>query len=557
MASIGKEPNGRKRLLFVAEDGSRKTIRLGKMTAKQADAFKAKLESLLAWRGSGRIEPDTARWLMELPEVLHNKLVGAALVHARETRPPREEMTVAALCDEYAGSRDDVKKSTAVIYRLTGGNLKAFFGADKPIRTITEYDAERWRRYLAKESLSEATARKRAGVAKQIFRTAVKRKLIEENPFACLKSSAVGNDARQYFVGREDVVKVLDACPDLQWRLIVALARFGGLRCPSEILRVKWTDVDWSRSRFLVHSSKTERYEGKDCRWVPMFPELRSHLEQAFDGIEAGASEYVITRYRLTNSNLRTQFNRIIRRAGLKPWPRLFQNLRSTRQTELAESFPLHVVTAWIGNSQVVAKRHYLQVTDEHFEKAAGKSAQNPAQSAAVCGGTARSGDAVASGTDKSGPDNSADLPCVTAASYAGHQIEAASPFEGMRPAGFEPTTPGLGNRCSILLSYGRIAIDTCHLASSAGGCQMRSSGFAEIDFPSGIRLALRCATIPPQARATIRSAASSRAGARLGHSNRPRRILRISVDVGNEPVFSIAVARSISLAARPSTVPS
>ena len=46
------------------------------------------------------------------------------------------------------------------------------------------------------------------------------------------------------------------------------------------------------------------------------------------------------------------------------------QNLRSTRETELAEEHPIHVVCKWLGNSQPVAAKHYLQVTDEHFEKA-------------------------------------------------------------------------------------------------------------------------------------------------------------------------------------------
>ena len=41
------------------------------------------------------------------------------------------------------------------------------------------------------------------------------------------------------------------------------------------------------------------------------------------------------------------------------------------RETELAEQFPIHVVCNWICNSQAVATKHYLQVTDQHFAVAA------------------------------------------------------------------------------------------------------------------------------------------------------------------------------------------
>ena len=80
---------------------------------------------------------------------------------------------------------------------------------------------------------------------------------------------------------------------------------------------------------------------------------------------------------------MRTQLLKIIRRAGLKPWPKLFQNLRSTRETELVEVFPEHVVCAWLGNTRIVAAKHYLQTTEEHFQKAA----QNPTQPVHESGG--------------------------------------------------------------------------------------------------------------------------------------------------------------------------
>ena len=103
------------------------------------------------------------------------------------------------------------------------------------------------------------------------------------------------------------------------------------------------------------------------------------HLEEAFDRAQPGALN-LITRYRDTNANLRTQFGRILRRAGVKQWPRLFQILRASRETELAERFPLHVVAEWVGNSPKTALAHYTQVTEEHYRLAANQVAQNPAQ---------------------------------------------------------------------------------------------------------------------------------------------------------------------------------
>ena len=88
-------------------------------------------------------------------------------------------------------------------------------------------------------------------------------------------------------------------------------------------------------------------------------------------------------RYRGADRNLRTKLEKIIKRAGLTPWPTLWQDLSSTRQTELAETYPMHVVCQWIGNSQAVAAKHYLQVTDEHFLQASKQAVQNPVQQVA------------------------------------------------------------------------------------------------------------------------------------------------------------------------------
>ncbi len=50
-------------------------------------------------------------------------------------------------------------------------------------------------------------------------------------------------------------------------------------------------------------------------------------------------------------TNWRSQFLRIIGRAGLTAWPRLLHGLRASCQTDLANQFPAHMVCEWLGNS--------------------------------------------------------------------------------------------------------------------------------------------------------------------------------------------------------------
>jgi integrase len=249
------------------------------------------------------------------------------------------------------------------------------FGGETLIGAVTPQQADQWVIAMRKR-YAGATVARLIKHAKQFFNAAIRAKLVTESPFTDIVSGTMTNPYRIRFVTREEIDRVLDACPDGEWRLIVALARFGGLRCPSELLSLTWDDIDWDKERFLVRSSKTGR------RRVPLFPELRPHVEEAFNRAEEGAVQ-VVPRARF-GANLRTYFEKIIIRAGLEPWDRLFQNLRASRETELAARFPLHVVTAWIGNSVAIASKHYLSVTEQDFERGARSGAVGGAVSGAV-----------------------------------------------------------------------------------------------------------------------------------------------------------------------------
>jgi hypothetical protein len=219
-------------------------------------------------------DAETRKWLEGTAEDLYGKLAAVGLVPSRST-------SLATFLDAYIAAPSDIRAWTRINLQACRNRLVERFGAERDLRTITPADADEWVLYLrGQKQYANATIGRTIKRAKQLFKVAVRRRVLTENPFQDLKPPSERNAARHYFIERDVAYRLLEACPDAEWRLIFALSRFGGLTCPSQHLGLKWADVDWERDRFLVHKPKNERHEDGGKRGVPIFPDLRTQLQR-------------------------------------------------------------------------------------------------------------------------------------------------------------------------------------------------------------------------------------------------------------------------------------
>jgi integrase len=375
MASIVNDPNGRKRILFMAPDGKRKTIRLGKIDRKTAEGVCRQVEHLLSARLSGQpIPQETAMWLRTIGGPLQDKLARVGLIEASDAMP-----TLAQWCQDYLASRSDLAPATLSRMNDTARLLVEHFGTERRLDQVTASDAEAFIHALEKR-YAPNTVRRVTGWCRQFFAAAVKSEVISRNPFQGLAATVRPNRSRSHYVTPEEIQALIEAAPDVEWRLILALCRYAGLRFPSEVMALRWGDVLWDRNRMNVANIKTRRKTGEAFRVVPLFPELRPYLEDAF-ALATPGQEFVITRWRKRRCSMRKMLQQIAHRAGVKLWPKPFVNMRASAATDLVQRFQHYVVTAWLGHTREIAEAHYWQVTEEHYSQAAQKAAQQGAAS--------------------------------------------------------------------------------------------------------------------------------------------------------------------------------
>ena len=453
MASLSTKSDGSREIYIVIGD-TRPKIQLGKIPKKGAERVLAKVESLLACNTSGSApDGEVSAWLGSLPynDKLLERLVALGLTAARpkaETEEPVKQ-TIKTLVDKFViHKRPLIAKSS--IEKLQGSlaRLTLFLGDDRDITTITVGDASAFESWGRKEGASEAHQRTLNRYAKQVASFAVDHGWIPSNPFRKLKSTALAATTRHY-VSPEDTESLLNACPCLQWKILIGLARYAGLRVPSEAFAITWDMVDWDRKALFIPSKKTRRYA--ESRVCPILPELMTLLEKGFDQAPEGAETIVA----LSNGNVRRKLPDIIKNAKLKPWEDLFQTLRRSCETHFVSlGHPTHAVSTWLGHSNQVSKDHYLMITSDAFTKATETKTDlvdRPKTRSLKSG--AESG-AVSSRNDSQGQETSESTKKVAKtaneASPGDFQglLENATKCEVVR-GGLEPPTHGFSVRCS------------------------------------------------------------------------------------------------------------
>jgi len=189
------------------------------------------------------------------------------------------------------------------------------------------------------------------------------------------------------YIEADTILKIMKHAPDAEWRLIIALWRFAGLRAFSEVLSLKWTDILWDQKEMVVHSPKTAHHAGKGFRIIPFFPYveecLRDAQREAPDGaiyvVEKHAPRYLRGQkergYISRQGNMGTMFRKIMRRAGVAEWKKLIQNLRASFEIDLLSKeygeFNIYVIAKWLGHSVKVMLEHYGRFQKSDYAKIA------------------------------------------------------------------------------------------------------------------------------------------------------------------------------------------
>ena len=280
-----KLPNGRRVHYFTLrwQDGEGKDRyeslgRVGKVTASEAKALQRQKQLDL---GTGKVRRKTQK-----------------ITLAQYLKMDRDAI------------KAEVKPSTIIVHKGVSEHAIAALGGDIELSRIDWSHVAEIKNWLSKEHTlgdrklppcSTATIRKSIVTLKAAFNRAIKRGLIDDNPFIGRLAKVQPKAKRIY--SHDEVDAMVEAAPDPWWETFITLAATSGLRV-GEILNLHWSDIDEEAGTVTVSAKRTSTFTvgGKSfpilrfsCkshreRQAPLLPDVAKLLQRL--KMKSGGSVY-------------------------------------------------------------------------------------------------------------------------------------------------------------------------------------------------------------------------------------------------------------------------
>jgi len=301
----------------------------------------------------------------------------AELLRGKQETEPEENPKFVDFAVRYLKYSKTHKRCYGVEFYYVDRTLVPFFGRLR-LADITPTQVDRFKDKRLEDGLKKSSINREIGLLKSMLNRAVRSSLIGANPAKNVELFELDDSSvSDRVLSNEEENRLLAACDESELRyraphlkLVVLVALYTGLR-RGEILRLRWSDIDFEKGRLSVRKSKTKSGKRDVYLNSMLYQQLLSlsrqeHGEWIFPSPERfqkpGQPERHI-------ADVKNAFRRAIRLAGIKKIT--FHQLRHTFCSRLADAgVPLPVIQKLAGHASITMTSRYTHPADELKQRA-------------------------------------------------------------------------------------------------------------------------------------------------------------------------------------------
>lgn len=281
----------------------------------------------------------------------------------------------------------DVADATVEAATIALKYLADAYGKDTRIDRVSREMADDWRTWLMTptaddarlgvrtvkgKGLAPATAAGHVRYVKAAYKRALHRGLVAINPFDGVTSTPPHVEHDWADISEAQVEAMVAACPTPQWKALIGLCAWAGLR-RGEAMALTRADIKWEARKLVVRNIKTGSRTGRFSREVYLEPKLERLLLDVSEAItedriaNVGDNNLHRTMLGYRDRKQGKCYKGILEAAGVPRYRKPFHTLRKNRATTWRAAYPEHVVDAWLGHGPEVAREHYAKVPESYY----------------------------------------------------------------------------------------------------------------------------------------------------------------------------------------------